>query len=62
MAGTKTEHLIELNDSQIAWLRTMADKHGLPDESKAVRCLINYLREQPDLEDDAFSDIRCFDC
>jgi hypothetical protein len=62
MAGTKIEQMIEINESQLAWLREMVDKHGLPDEGKAVRCMINHLREQPELEDDAFSDIRCFDC
>ena len=62
MAGIKTEHVIELNEGQFAWLKEMADKHGLPDEGKAVRCLINFLKERDDLEDDAFGDIRCYDC
>ena len=32
------------------------------DIGKAVRCLVNYARENPDRRDDIFGEIRCLDC
>jgi hypothetical protein len=29
---------------------------------KAIRCLINYARENPDKHAEIFDDIRCLDC
>jgi hypothetical protein len=40
----------------------MSSKYGLADIGKAVRCLINYARENPDRLDDIFSEVRCLDC
>ena len=39
-----------------------AEKYGLADSGKAVRCLVNYARENPDKLDDIFGEIRCLDC
>jgi hypothetical protein len=40
----------------------MTAKYGLADVGKAVRCLVNYARENPDRLDDIFGEIRCLDC
>lgn len=53
---------IELEDDKVEFLKRMADAHGLPDIGKAVRCLINYARENPDRHQEIFDEIRCLDC
>ena len=39
---------VELAGDQQRFLQEMADKHGLPDLGKAIRCLVNYARDNPD--------------
>ena len=34
----------------------------LPDMGKAVRCLIDYARENPDKQADIFGEVHCQDC
>jgi hypothetical protein len=53
---------IELAGDQQRFLQEMADKHGLPDVGKAIRCLVNYARENPERHDEIFGDVRCLDC
>jgi hypothetical protein len=55
-------HTIQLESEKVRFLEEMAEKYGLPDSGKAVRCLINYARENPDKLDDIFGEIRCLDC
>jgi hypothetical protein len=40
----------------------MAAAYGLPDIGKAVRCLVNYARENPDKQEAIFNEVRCLDC
>jgi hypothetical protein len=53
---------IDLESGKIEFLEAMATKHGLADAGKAVRCLINYARENPDKHADIFDEVRCLDC
>jgi len=53
---------IDLESVKIEFLEEMAAKHGLADVGKAVRCLINYARENPDKHEDIFDEVRCLDC
>ena len=53
---------IELNSAMVAHLEEVAKKYNLPDVGKAVRCLINYSRENPDRADEIFDEVRCVDC
>lgn len=53
---------IELESEKIAFLEQMAAAHGLSDIGKAVRCLINYARENPDKHEAIFGEVRCLDC
>lgn len=53
---------IELETAKVEFLQQVAAKHGLPDLGKAVRCLINYARENPDKHADIFDEMRCLDC
>jgi hypothetical protein len=53
---------VDLESEKVAFLEQMASKYGLADIGKAVRCLINYARENPDQLDAIFGEIRCLDC
>jgi hypothetical protein len=55
-------HSIELESEKVAFLEQMAATHGLADIGKAVRCLINYARENPDKQEAIFAKVRCLDC
>lgn len=53
---------IELKPAMVEFLEEMTKKHNLADVGKAVRCLINYARENADKQSDIFDEIRCVDC
>jgi hypothetical protein len=53
---------IELESEKMRFLEEMVQKYGLPDPAKAIRCLINYARENPDKHHDIFEEVRCLDC
>ncbi|MBI3048628.1 MAG: hypothetical protein HYY76_10010 [Acidobacteria bacterium] len=53
---------IELESEKVAFLEQMAATYGLPDVGKAVRCLVNYARENPDKHEAIFAEVRCLDC
>ncbi len=57
-----TDVTIALKPQQLDYLKRMAEAHGLPDESKAVRCLVNYAIEMADREGEIFDEIRCRGC
>jgi hypothetical protein len=53
---------IELETEKMQFLQAMATQYGLADAGKAVRCLINYARENPDKHAEMFDEVRCLDC
>src|SRR5262245_3112946 len=53
---------IEMETEKIKFLNDVVAKYGLADPGKAVRCLINYARENPDKHREMFEEIRCSDC
>jgi hypothetical protein len=53
---------IELESAKLQFLDEMVAKYGLPDIGKAVRCLVNYARENPERLDEIFDEVRCADC
>ena len=53
---------IELDAAMVAFLEEMVKKYSLPDTGKAVRCLINYARENPDRSNEIFDEVRCLEC
>jgi len=53
---------IDLENEKMQFLQDLATKHGLPDIGKAIRCLINYARENPDKHAEIFDEVRCLDC
>lgn len=61
MGGDKLQQTYSLNAEQIRWLQEMGRKYDLPDEHKALRCLIDYAIEEGDL-DQIFKVERCLHC
>jgi hypothetical protein len=57
-----TAHPIELEQEKMEFLQEMAAKYALADASKAIRCLINYARENPEKQRAIFEEVRCLDC
>lgn len=53
---------VDLKPGQKEFLEQMARAHGLDDLGKAVRCLVNYARENPDTQSVIFDEVRCVDC
>ena len=58
----KTEQKIPLEAEKVEFLQRMAKTYQLPDIGKAVRCLIDYARENPDQHPTIFSEVHCHDC
>ena len=55
-------HTIDLESEKVQFLQEMSTKYPLADIGKAVRCLVNYARENPDRLDEIFGETRCLDC
>ena len=53
---------VELETEKVDFLKEMVETYGLPDSAKAIRCLINYARENPDKREAIFAEVRCLDC
>ena len=53
---------LELKEKQLEFLDQMADKHNLPDRSKALRCLIVFAMQETEHESSIFTKIRCSEC
>ncbi len=57
-----TPHPIALESAKVTFLEAMVKQHGLPDTGKAIRCLIDYARANPDRQAEIFAEFRCNDC
>lgn len=53
---------IELKAGQVEYLQAMAKQYAISDTGKAIRCLIDYARSEPDQERAIFEVIRCLGC
>ena len=53
---------VELEIKKIEFLKEMVETYNLPDTAKAVRCLIDYARDNPDKRQAIFAEVRCPDC
>lgn len=58
----KIEQRIPLEAEKVEFLQEMAKSYQLPDIGKAVRCLIDYARENPDKQAEIFGEVHCQDC
>ena len=61
MAGDKINMSFEINTDSKLFLESMTEKYGLPDTSKAIRCLLDYAANDGDA-DEIFKKIRCNRC
>ena len=62
MVKDATNYPIDLDTEKSQFLQQVAQRHGLPDVGKAIRCLINYARVNPDKHAEIFDTVRCLDC
>ena len=62
MAGSKETHEIELNRDQLGFLKSSVEKYRIPDQSKAVRILLDYAINNPNIHDAVFGEVRCLRC
>ena len=62
MAGDKIEVSFEINADADKLLEQIADKYDLPDKSKALRCLLDYVEEKESEWDEMFATVRCNRC
>ena len=61
MAGGKTRVEFEINPDAHEMLTRIAERYGLPDASKALRCLLDYAATDGDW-DEIFKTVRCCRC
>ena len=62
MAGAKDACQIDLSAEQIAFLRSAQEQYNIPDESKVVRIMVDYLLSNPDIQATVFDESRCLWC
>ena len=53
---------VELSPGQVEYLDGIVEKFALPDRGKAIRCLVNFAREEAGEEERVFGEVRCLDC
>ena len=58
----KKEVSFEIYDDSEKMLDQIVDKYDLPDKSKALRCLMDYVEEKESDWDDMFATVRCNRC
>jgi len=61
MDKAKVVESLEIETDQFQWLKDMAEAHGLPDASKALRVVLDYAMMDGD-EDEIFMSVRCRRC
>ena len=62
MAGDKIDVSFEINSDSEKLLDQIVEKYDLPDKSKALRCLFDYVEEKDSEWDEMFKTIRCNRC
>ena len=62
MSGVKTTYQIDLTGDQYQFLQSAKEQYKIPDESKAVRIVIDYLMSNPQIQESVFSESRCLGC
>tara|TARA_B100001113_G_scaffold167994_1_gene137474 strand:- start:36 stop:224 length:189 start_codon:yes stop_codon:yes gene_type:complete len=58
----KKDVSFEIYDDSEKMLDQIVDKYDLPDKSKAIRCLMDYIEENESNWDDMFATVRCNRC
>ena len=58
----KKDLSFEIYSDSEKMLEQITDKYDLPDKSKALRCLLDYVEEKESDWDDMFATVRCNRC
>ena len=58
----KIDMSFEIYSDSEKLLEQIVDKYDIPDKSKALRCLLDYLEEKESDWDDMFATVRCNRC
>ena len=58
----KKDVSFEIYSDSEKMLEQITDKYDLPDKSKALRCLLDYVEEKDSDWDDMFATVRCNRC
>jgi len=58
----KKDISFEIYEDSDKMLDQIVDKYDLPDKSKALRCLMDYVEEKESDWDDMFATVRCNRC
>ena len=58
----KKDVSFEIYSDSEKMLDQITDKYDLPDKSKALRCLLDYVEEKESDWDDMFATVRCDRC
>jgi len=58
----KKDVSFEIYEDSDKMLEQIVDKYDLPDKSKALRCLMDYVEEKESDWDDMFATVRCNRC
>ena len=58
----KKDVSFEIYSDSEKMLDQITDKYDLPDKSKALRCLLDYVEEKESDWDDIFATVRCNRC
>ncbi len=62
MAGQKVSVTFDINPDALEMIRKITQKYELPDESKTIRCLLDFVSEKEANWDSIFKKIRCLRC
>tara|TARA_B100001540_G_C15661045_1_gene575607 strand:+ start:247 stop:435 length:189 start_codon:yes stop_codon:yes gene_type:complete len=62
MSGDKKEVTFEINIDSNEMLEKIVEEYKLPDKSKAIRVLLDYVEEKESDWDDMFATVRCNRC
>ena len=62
MSGDKKEVTFEINIDSNEMLEKIVEEYKLPDKSKALRVLLDYVEEKESDWDDMFATVRCNRC
>jgi len=55
-------HAVHLDAAMVEYLEEVAKRYSLSDTGKALRCLVNYARDNPERRDEIFDEVRCLGC
>jgi|TARA_B100000073_G_scaffold174677_1_gene144516 hypothetical protein len=58
----KKDMSFEIYSDAEKMLEQIIDKYDLPDKSKALRCILDYVEENESNWDDMFATVRCNRC